>query len=123
MMQAGRIRHHLYNHIENKNNTILIVGFCAPYTLGAQLRDGKKEVRIFGETKKVKASIEIMDSFSAHGDHNEMLKYLDSMNRDKLKKVFLVHGDIERQKIFAKALIENNFKSVEIPEFGQEFKL
>ncbi|NNF02160.1 MAG: MBL fold metallo-hydrolase [Bacteroidia bacterium] len=123
MMQAGRIRHHLYNHLGNKNNTILVVGFCAPYTLGAQLRDGKEEVRIFGDYIKVKAKISIMDSFSAHGDQSEMIDFVDGMNRKKLKKIFLVHGEEDRQKIFADALRKKDFREVIIPEFGQEFKL
>jgi len=123
MAQAGRIKHHLYNNIENPKNTVLMVGYCAPQTIGGRLRAGKKTIRMFGEEKKVKARVEIMDSFSAHGDHNEMLAFLDNQDRDKLKKLFLVHGDIERQKDFAKALKVKGFNKIEIPVLAQEFKI
>lgn len=123
MAQAGRIKHHLYNNIENPKNTVLMVGYCAPQTIGGRLRAGKKTIRMFGEEKMVKARVEIMDSFSAHGDHNEMLAFLDNQDRNKLKKMFLVHGDIERQKEFALALKEKGFSKIEIPVLGQVYKI
>jgi metallo-beta-lactamase family protein len=92
MMTGGRIIHHLYNHIEDPKNTILIVGFCAPHTLGARIRRGDKKIRIFGQELRVRAKVKIMDSYSAHGDEPEMLEYLSSLSRDKLKRIFLVHG-------------------------------
>lgn len=122
MMTSGRIKHHVNNNIENPKTTILIVGYCAAGTLGGQLRDGKKEVRIFGETKQVKADVEVMDSFSAHGDQSEMIAFLDNQDRHKLKRVFLVHGEIKRQEVFKEVLEENNFKNVQIPYLGQEYR-
>ena len=123
MMNAGRIKHHLANNIEDERNTILVVGYCADGTLGARLRNGVEEVRIFGEEKKVKASIRVLDSFSAHGDEQEMLDFLDNLNRDKLKRIFLVHGDLDRQEAFKTALSENKFRSIEIPHLGQSYNI
>ncbi len=123
MMQAGRIKHHLYNNIEKKSTTILVVGYCAAGTLGARIRTRPGTVHIFGEEKQLNASVEIMDSFSAHGDQGEMLAFLDNQDRKKLKRLFLVHGEIERQKIFKEGLKESGFQTIDIPSLGQEYNL
>ena len=117
MAEAGRIVHHISNNIENEKNTILMVGYCAKGTLGARIRDGEKEIKLFGEVKQVKAHVELMDSFSAHGDQREMLDFLDNLNRTELKKLFLVHGDYEEGQLpFKKCLEERHFQNVIIPE-------
>ena len=121
MMTAGRIRHHLFNNIDKEKNTLLIVGYCSPNTLGGILRQGVEKVKMFGEWKIVNMDIEIMDSFSAHADRGEMIEFLG--NQKKLKKLFLVHGETKRQKSFKKLLIENGFKSVSIPKLTEEAKL
>ena len=123
MMQAGRVKHHINNNIENKNNTILVVGFCAANTLGRRISDGADEVKIFGKLKKVNADVVTMGSFSAHGDQQEMLDFLQCQEKSKLKRIFLVHGEIDRQTLFKKAILADGFKKVEIPEFDQEFEL
>ncbi len=123
MMQAGRVKHHLNNNIEDPRNTILVVGFCAEGTLGRLIRDGADKVRIFGEEKEVNAEVIIMDSFSAHGDQEEMLDFLANQDKQKLKKIFLVHGEIDRQEVFKEAILEKGFKKVEIPVLDQEYNL
>lgn len=123
MMSAGRIKHHLVNTISNENNTLLIVGYCSPGTLGYRIREGEQEVRIFGEMYPVRAEVVIMDSFSAHGDNDEMLDYLDNQNRAKLKKIFLVHGDLRRQEAFEQELLNRDFRKVEVPHLGQSYNL
>lgn len=122
MANAGRIRHHIFNSIDQSKNTILIVGYCSPGTLGGMLRDGIETVKIFGETKIVRAEIEVMDSFSAHGDRYEMLDFI-SNQKNSIKKMFLVHGEIDRQQSFASLLNKNGFREVEIPRLGQEYEL
>jgi metallo-beta-lactamase family protein len=122
MMNAGRVKHHLSNNIESKRNTILIVGYCSPETPGGKLRDGVKAIRLFGEWKEVRADIIVMDSFSAHADRGELLDFLHNQ-RGRLKKLFLVHGTIERQEKFRELLNENGFRNVEIPALGNEFEL
>lgn len=119
MMNAGRVKHHLFNNIDHEKNTFLIVGYCSPDTPGGFLRKGVEVIKVFGEWKPVRAEIEIMDSFSAHGDRHELLDFVRNQ-RDHVKKVFLVHGDIEAQEAFKSLLQENGFKNILIPELGQE---
>lgn len=123
MMTGGRIVHHLRNHIENPDNTLLIVGFCAPHTLGAKIRRGDKEVWIFGSKKQVKANVVIMDSYSAHGDQNEMIEYLSELDKEKLKQIFLVHGDPDRQETFRKELLNQGYQDILIPGLGEEYSI
>ncbi|MCB0510606.1 MAG: MBL fold metallo-hydrolase, partial [Bacteroidetes bacterium] len=123
MMSAGRIKHHLNNNIEDPNNTILVVGYCGYGTLGRKIMDGEKEVRIFGEMKKVNAEVRIMSSFSAHGDNDELLNFLDNQDREKLKTIFLVHGETERQSVFKTNLKAKAFKKVIIPKLDEEYIL
>jgi metallo-beta-lactamase family protein len=121
MMNAGRVRHHLYHNIDQSKNTFLIVGYCAPSTPGGMLLAGIEEIKLYGEVKQVRAKIERMDSFSAHGDRNEMLDFVRNQNR--LKKIFLVHGEYEPQVSFRSLLDRNFHVPVEIPSLGQEFVL
>lgn len=123
MMQAGRIKHHLLNNIDDDKNTILVVGFCSPGTLGAYIRTKPEKVKIYGTEKEVKADIQIMDSFSAHADQSEILEFLNKLNKKKLKKIFLVHGDPKRQELLKEAILEDNFKDVFIPKLGETVKL
>lgn len=123
MMTGGRIVHHLINHIDNPNNTIMIPGFCAPHTLGAKIRRGDKEVWIFGTKKEVNAKVVVMDSYSAHGDHDEMIDYLSENDKEKLKQIFLVHGDPDRQELFKEGLLDEGYKDVVIPKLGDEYSV
>jgi len=123
MATAGRIRHHIFHNIGKAKNTILIVGYCAPHTLGGQLRDGKEEVKMFGQLIEVKAQVKVMDSFSAHGDHSEILDFIDNQDRSKLKKIFLTHGDVPRQTLLQTDMVKMGFKKVEIPSLGQSFNI
>lgn len=122
MMNAGRVKHHLYNNIENKRNTFLIVGYCSPDTPGGKLRSGVEGLKIFGEYKKVKADVEIMDSFSAHGDREEMNDYI-SNQKETLKKLFLVHGEYDTQQKWKAYLQERGFKDILIPAKGEIVEL
>lgn len=119
MANAGRVKHHIFNNIENPNTTILIVGYASPETPAGQLRDGKKEIRLFGENKKVACRVEVMDSFSAHADYQEISDFIENQ-RSTNEKIFLVHGDYARQQIFADYLHKHGYPSVCIPELGEE---
>lgn len=123
MAEAGRIKHHIANNIENHKNTILMVGYCSPNSLGHQLKSGEPIVKIFGEEKFVKAEIAIMDSFSAHADYSEMIGLLKCQDPLKVKKLFLVHGEIETQTEFKKKLEAEGFKNVVIPAQGEGIEL
>jgi metallo-beta-lactamase family protein len=123
MAEAGRIKHHIANNVESAKNTIMIVGYCSPESLGAVLKSGAKEVKIFGEKRQVRARIEIMDSFSAHADYQEMIQHLKCQDIEKVKKLFLVHGEIESQLSFKSKLQEVGFKEVLIPKQGDGFEV
>jgi metallo-beta-lactamase family protein len=123
MINAGRVKHHVFNAIEHPENTILIVGYAAENTPGGKLRRGDKKIRLFGKELNVNARIELMESFSAHGDYNEMITYLRSQLKDKLRKIFLVHGDNKALNSFQNHLSGEGFMSVEIPRLGDKFDL
>jgi len=119
MMEAGRVKHHLANHIDDPSTTILCVGYCEPKTLGARIMRGDKEVSIFGHKYEVRAELRRIESLSGHGDYREMMRYIDCQDRRRLKKIFLVHGEEETQIHFKQTLNEAGWKHVEIPEFRQ----
>ena len=120
MMEAGRIKHHLANNISNPKNTILVVGYCAPRTLGARLVDGEKIVSIFGNKYSVNAEIARIEAFSGHGDYSEMLTFLNCQDKSAIKKVFLVHGDYEAQTFYKDKMIAAGYSNIEIPEAMSE---
>ncbi|HOW08974.1 MAG TPA: MBL fold metallo-hydrolase [Bacteroidales bacterium] len=121
MMEAGRIKHHLANNITDPRNTILVVGYCSPVTLGARIARGDKEVSIFGTVYPVNAEVRIIDSFSGHGDYNEMIEFLDCQDKDQIQRIFLVHGEYETQVKYSSRLQEAGFSNIQIPSPKQEF--
>jgi len=123
MMEAGRVKHHLANNISDPRNTILIVGYCAPTTLGARIGRGDKEVSIFGIVHEVKAEVKKIESFSGHGDYKEMISFISCQDKSALSKIFIVHGEYETQKKYVSTLINEGFKNIEIPAKGQEFEI
>ena len=104
MCESGRILHHLRNNIDNPSTTLLFVGYCAEQTLGWKLREGFKKVNILGDEFHVKAHIEILDSFSGHADHHELMAYFKRITGSK-KEVFLVHGEPERSQALHDSLV------------------
>ncbi|GAB4031050.1 MBL fold metallo-hydrolase RNA specificity domain-containing protein [Spirosoma gilvum] len=120
MAEAGRVKHHIKNNITKPNTTILLVGYASPSSLGGALKRGDKEVTIFGERYPVVARVAIMDSFSAHGDYKEMLQFLSCQDPAKVKTIFLVHGEYDKQLVWKEHLEEAGFKHIEIPEMKQK---
>ncbi len=114
MADAGRVKHHIMNNISDERNSILLVGYCEPRSLGGQLMNSNKEVKIFGDVFKVIAEVGSIRSMSAHGDYEDLLKFVSCQDAVKVKKVFLVHGEPDVQKDFALKLNDKGFK-VEIP--------
>jgi metallo-beta-lactamase family protein len=116
MMEAGRIKHHLANNIENRKTTILIVGYCAPRTLGRRIMDGEKIVSIYGNKYQVNAQIEEIDALSGHGDYEEMYRFLSCQDKSQVKQMFLVHGETEVEEKYCNFLQNQGFKNVCIPK-------
>jgi metallo-beta-lactamase family protein len=123
MMEAGRIKHHLANNITNPRNTILVVGYCAPRTLGAKLINGEPVVSIFGNKYQVNAEIVRIESFSGHGDYNEMKSFLSCQKPGAIRKTFLVHGDYDTQLFYKGQLEAEGFSNIEIPEAMSEVQI
>lgn len=123
MAEAGRIKHHIKNNISSSKNTILIVGYCTPSSLGGRLAAGEKMVRIFGDEFDVIARVDKIDAYSAHADYNEMIAYLKCQDFSKIKKLFLVHGDLDAMNSFKSKLNEAGIKNVYIPAKGESVEL
>ena len=118
MCEAGRILHHLRNNIENPKTTVLFVGYCAEGTLGRKIRDGAKDVNILGDTFHVKANIEIVDSFSGHADHSELVEYFNRIGGSK-SKTWLIHGEEDSSHALRKSLAETG-KDISVAKLGRE---
>jgi metallo-beta-lactamase family protein len=122
MAETGRILHHLKNNIEDPRNTILIVSWQAPYTLGRRLADRETEVRIFGETYQRKAEVETIGGLSAHAGQTFLLEYAQAA-RHTVKEIFLVHGEPDAAGALTEKLRESGMEQVRYPERGEEFQI
>ena len=123
MADAGRVKHHIKNVISDAKNTILIVGYCEPRSLGGKLMRGEKEVTLFGDPFIVNAEVQVLRSMSAHGDYDDLCQFIACQNPDLVKQLFLVHGEPEVQQNFKNKLIHKGFAEVEIPKMHQQFYL
>lgn len=101
MCEAGRIRHHLKHNLWDARNSIVFVGYQAQGTLGRTLTDGAKKVTLFGEEIQVNAEIHSLEGFSGHADQDGLLTWISSF-RQQPKQTFLVHGEDDSKKDFAK---------------------
>ncbi len=123
MADAGRIKHHIKNNINNKKNTILLVGYCSPESLGGRLAAGNKEVHIFGKEYEVVCDVYQENSYSAHGDYKEMLEYLACQKAGEVKEMFLVHGEYEVQVEWREKLMAAGFYKISIPELHSTYEI
>ena len=119
MCEAGRILHHLKNNIGDPKTTVLFVGYCADNTLGRRIRDGEREVPILGGRYQVRAKIEIIDSFSGHADHSELIAWFERMSGPK-RRVWLVHGEPDSALALREGLMAVHSGSIEVAELGTE---
>jgi metallo-beta-lactamase family protein len=115
MAETGRILHHLRNNITDARNTILIVSWQAPHTLGRRLAEREKRVRIFGETYKRRAEVATISGFSAHAGQTLLLKYAQAV-KGAVRKIFLVHGERRGAEPLMEKLKEGGFPEVYYPE-------
>ena len=125
MLEAGRIKHHVANHISDPRCTILIVGYCEPTTLGARIQEpGLQWISIFGLDRKIKAQITKIEGFSGHGDYKEMIDYLTrSLQVEQVRRTFIVHGNEEAAEAYKGHLGEAGFKNVTVPQKGETVEL
>jgi metallo-beta-lactamase family protein len=123
MADAGRVKHHIMNNISGAQNTILMVGYCEPRSLGGRLSNGDKVVRIFGEEFDVVAEVGSLRSMSAHGDYDDLCQFISCQDVTQIKTLFLVHGEYDVQQDFSKRLERKGFKDVQIPDLHEEKNL
>ena len=122
MCEVGRIKHHLKHNLWNPKSTILFVGYQAPGTLGYNIVNGAKTVKIFGEEIAVNARIEYIEGYSGHADQELLMNFIYSFIK-KPKHIFLVHGEPESQDILRDKIESDTGLGVTIPEFGETYEL
>jgi len=123
MAEAGRVKHHIAHGISNPNNTILMVGYCEPHSLGGRLSAGAEHVTIYGEPYEVKAKVGVIQSMSAHGDYEDLFQWISCQDIKQVSKLFLVHGEYDVQIKFRDWLLKKGFRDIEIPSLHQEIGL
>lgn len=122
MAETGRILHHLRNNIENPRNTILIVSWQAPNTLGRRLADRENMVKIFGEWFERRAEVATIGGLSAHAGQDILLDYAEA-SKATLKQIFLVHGEPDKAQALMDKMAERRIGPVLYPGWGQEVEL
>lgn len=123
MCEAGRVRHHLAHAIEDPRNAILLVGYMAENTLGRRIQERQPELRILNDTFKLRARVEDINAFSGHADYREMWDYLSQLDRSRLKRIYLVHGEPPSQMRFKDFLLEKGIPDVQIVKRGEVYEL
>ncbi len=123
MAEAGRILHHLAHNVGDPQNCVLIMGFMAEHTLGRRLAEGETEVKILGDLYERRCEVKKLDGLSAHADRNELLLLVQRQNPQKLKHIFLVHGEPEQSEPLAQRIRALGFQNVHVPFEGEEFEV
>jgi metallo-beta-lactamase family protein len=119
MCEAGRVRHHLKNHIGDPKSLVLFIGYCAEGTLGALITAGANPVNIFGEPVAVRAKVVLLDTYSGHADKNELRQYVQKLS-GSLKKIICIHGEESQCLAHAETLRAMKPKAqVIVPEYRQ----
>jgi len=114
MCEGGRIVHHLRNNIENPNNTILVIGYMAKHTLGRRIVERQRKLRIFGVERDLNARVEVVNSFSAHADRDELIDFVEQCGKE-LKGIFIVHGDEDQSLALAEHIKAKGYEGVVVP--------
>jgi metallo-beta-lactamase family protein len=122
MCTGGRIKHHLVANISRPKNTILFVGYQAVGTLGREIVNGAKEIRILGQGYPVRAKIAQIHGFSAHADRDELFKWISGL-KSAPKHVFITHGESEAAQSFSIFLREKTGWNISVPEYREEVVL
>jgi metallo-beta-lactamase family protein len=122
MCTGGRIKHHLANNISRPECIVLFVGYQAIGTLGRQILDGAKTVRIHGRQYPVRARIDRIEGFSAHADRDELMKWLSKLSVHP-KLIFITHGESNSAAQFSKFLREQTGYETLVPDYGTTVRL
>jgi metallo-beta-lactamase family protein len=122
MAETGRILHHLKNNIEDQRNTVLIVSWQAPHTLGRRLAERRTEIKIFGEQYKRRAEVVTIGGFSAHAGQPFLMEYALA-TRQSLKRTFLVHGELRGADPLMIKLNQAGLKNLAFPALHQKVEI
>ena len=121
MCSGGRILHHFKHRLWEARNSVLFVGYQVQGTLGRQMVDGCDAIQLYHETIKVNAQIDMLNGFSAHADQSDLLAWMDKF--EKLNKVFLIHGEPDKQAAFKEAIAEQLHKPAHIVKYAEKIYL
>jgi metallo-beta-lactamase family protein len=120
MAEAGRILHHLKNNVEDARNTVLIVSWQAPDTLGRRIVEKQPVVHILGEEYQLRAQVVVINGFSAHADQSELLDWTGHFKK-RPRHTFIVHGEEAVSLTFADTLRRQGLANVNVPHLGESF--
>jgi metallo-beta-lactamase family protein len=124
MCEGGRVLHHLRSTIGDSRNTVVIVGFQAPHTLGRRLVERRNEVRIFGVKQPRRAEVVVLNGFSAHADQRGLVEFAERVReRGPLRQVILVHGEPPAQEALKRELDARGFPTVRVPAPGERLRV
>ncbi|MHA8105718.1 MBL fold metallo-hydrolase RNA specificity domain-containing protein [Aquirufa sp. 5-AUSEE-100C1] len=123
MISGGRVEQHIADNISNSYATILLIGYAADGTLGRQLMEGTDLIRVKDREYRVNATIRKIDVFSGHADQKGLLKFVSDQKLDKLKTIFLSHGEEESMLEFRDEIRRLGFSDVILPEKSETFTL
>jgi metallo-beta-lactamase family protein len=118
MCEGGRVVHHLRNSVENPNNMVIIVGYQAQHTLGRRIVERRPRVKIFGVERDLHAEVRVLNSFSAHADKDELLRWAEACGR-QVQRFFLVHGDPDQCQALGERL-EQRGLDAQVPARGDQ---
>jgi metallo-beta-lactamase family protein len=122
MCTGGRIKHHLVQNISRPESTVMFVGYQANGTLGRQIVDGQKNVRILGQNYPVRAKVVQVSGFSAHADKEELLNWLTGLKKPP-RRLFVVHGEPQSAQHFAEEVVQKTGWKVSVPAYQDEITL
>ena len=123
MITGGRVEKHIADNISNSYATILLIGYSAEGTLGRQLLAGSETIKVKDREYKVNARIRKIDVFSGHADQLGLLSFIKNQQIDKLKKVFLTHGEEESMLEFRHEIQKLGFNEVILPAKNETYLL
>jgi len=118
MCNGGRILQHFKHRLWNEKNTLVFVGYQVQGTLGRKLVDGARKIKVYGEDVIVKAKVHTINGFSAHADQNGLIEWMSKFK--KLDKIFLIHGERDKQEIFQKEIERRLHKKAHIVKYAEK---
>jgi len=122
MASGGRVLHHLKQRLPDPETTVLLVGYQAEGTRGRSLQDGARELKMFGEVVPVRATVKVLDGFSAHADQDEILRWLGTFKKPP-QMTYVVHGEPAAASTLVGVIRERLRWKVEVAKYQQKFSL